>query len=267
MNLQKAIYIYQAYGNPGDERSLLGRVDGRAFWIVTIGYLVALLSVPLEYPERLIWYAFYPILFSPAAGLSYSSVFRKSLYVLPFVAFIGIFNPLFDTREAIKIGEWAVSMGWITFISILLRGLLAMQALVIFIHAMGFLKICRSLRQLGIPKVLTIQLFLLYRFMGVLMEEAFTLKRATASRGYGKKSLSLKLWVRIIGSLLLRTIDRSKRLHRAMMSRGFTGDFNMGKIQDKWQMRDSLFCVGCLGAFAWLHFYDMSHFFTELTLL
>lgn len=259
MRLEKAITDLKTYQQPAECVSIITGLDPAAIILVTVSYLICLLSIPLLSPDRLIWLAAYPIVLSPLAGQTYSSLFLKSLIVLPVLVAIGIFNPFIDRKIAFMIGTVAVSTGWVTFISILIRGLLAMQALLLMIRISGLREICGSLGRLGLPKVLTTQILLLYRFFGVLLEEAVTIQRSAISRGYGHKAFPLKLWTRMIGSLMLRSLDRAKRIHNAMLSRGFDGTFPTIK-RNKWKLKDTVFCVVCLSLIIFLRTVDLSGF-------
>ena len=257
MELQKAILTLKSYESPASRASLLSKVDILAFLLVTVGYLVAMLSVSLFQPSKLILFAAYPILMAPLCNLSYSNIFKNSLFFLPFIALIGILNPFYDRRIIMTLGEVAVSAGWISFFSIILRGLLAMQALLILIKISGFPGICQSLQRIGMPKIMTVQLLLLYRFIGVLMDEAHTMHQSMASRGFGRKSYPLKIWSRIVGSLLLRALDRSKRLHDAMLARGFDGTININ-VQNSWNLSSTCFVILWFSIFIILHFTEIS---------
>ena len=244
--------------------SFISDIDPRALLISIFLFFICLLSLPLDYPDRLIWFAVFPILLCSLSDISYSKIFVRSLYVLPFIFLIGIFNPFLDHRVAFKAGEFDVTYGWLSFISIMVRGLLCMQALLILIEICGFIQICNALRKLGLPKILTTQLLLLYRYIGVLLQEASDMHRAAISRGYGKKSFPLKLWATFTGSLLIRSYERSKRLHYAMISRGFDGTIPIGKSFG-WNFKDSLF-IGIWGfVFIFLTFYNLTSFLMGLT--
>lgn len=266
MNLQKAILILNLYQTGFGEKTFLSNLDARSFIIVTLAYILCLLSLPLEIPEKLIWFAIYPILMAPLSGLSYSKIFIKSLYVLPFIVLIGLANPIYDKRPAFEVGNIVVTYGWLTFITIILRGLLSMQALLILISNCGFIGICNALTRLHIPKVLTTQLLLLYRYLGLLLEEAFNMNRAITSRGYGKKSFPISMWVTIVGSLLIHTYERSKRIHDAMLSRGFKGYIPIGK-PGKWKLNDSVFCIICAVLFFFLMYFNIGNLIPQSNLL
>lgn len=255
MNLQKAILTLSSYQCASEDKTIIGKLDSRALLLVTLSYIVCIISLPIEIPERLIWFAIYPILMAPLTGESYTSVFIKSLYVLPFIVFIGIANPIYDKRPAFEMGEITVTYGWLSFITIILRGLFSMQALIILIRNSGYIGLCNALTRLKVPKVLTTQLLLLYRYIGLLLEEAFNIQRAIVSRGYGKKSFPISMWVTIVGSLLINTYERSKRIHEAMLSRGFNGSIPVGK-PERWRLSDLTFCIIWLGVFLLLIFFN-----------
>lgn len=256
MNIQKAILTLSSYQIGSEEKTFIGWLDSRALFLITLAYIICLLSLPIEVPEKLIWFAIYPILMAPLSGKSYTSVFIKSLYVLPFIALIGIANPIYDKRPAFEVGAVTVTYGWLSFLTIILRGLLSVQAILILINNCGFIGICNALTRLHVPKVLTTQLLLLYRYMGLLLEEAFNMQRAIISRGYGKKSFPIKMWVTMVGSLLINTNERSKRIHEAMLARGFNGMIPIAQ-PEKWRPVDTLFCLACGGLFFFLTFFNV----------
>lgn len=219
--LDKALFKLQDMEIHTDETPCL---DARVGIFVTLLYLVLMLSVPLSRPSTLIWMALYPIIASTWLGIGFTQVFLRSLIVLPIVVIIGMFNPIFEQTEVFSVSGISITEGWISFISVTLRGLLAMQCVLILIETNGFLGICRGLSKLGVPRFLTQQLQFVYRYMIILLEEALTMKRAREARGYGRRKYPLKTWGVMIGQLFLRAIDRSERIARSMEARGFNGN-------------------------------------------
>lgn len=255
MNLTRAISIFNSFQLPAKEVSFVAKIDPRAFIFVSFAFILSILTLPIDNPEKIIWFAIYPIIMSPLSGQTYGKIFRMSFSVLPFIIFIGIFNPIFDRREAFKIGDVIVTYGWLSFLTIIIRGLLSMQALLLLIRTTGFINICNSLNSLGVPKILTIQLLLLYRYIALLMQEVDTIHKAIQSRGYGKKAFHLNVWVSLVGSLLIRTYEKSRRVYFAMISRGFNGAFH-STTKLKWRQADSIFCIAWIVLFVFLHFFD-----------
>lgn len=197
--------------------------DPRALLVVTILYLVVLLTMPLDNLSGLIWFGIYPVIGAALAGIPFGRIFSKSLFVLPLIVVIGIFNPWFDHGEGMRIGQIEISHGWLTFLSITVRGLYAVQGLLLLTESCGFIGMCRAMRRLYVPSFLTTQLEMVYRYCGVLMQEAQNMRRAREARGYGRKVMDLKTWGPMIGQLFLRSVDRAQRIHQAMLLRGFNG--------------------------------------------
>lgn len=204
-------------------RPVSSRVSSAALLVVTLVYLAAVLSVPLYAPQTIVWLAVYPVVQAEMSGIGFGKVFVKSLWILPVVALIGIFNPFIDTQTAFTVGHVAVSRGWVSFVSIMIRGMLAVQAVVILSGSAGFYDICASMRRLGCPRVLVTQLQFTFRYLIVIAEEALAMDRARKSRGFGRKSYPMRMWARMTGQLLLRSHERARRVNQAMLARGFNG--------------------------------------------
>ena len=109
---------------------------------------------------------------SAGITLTYARVFRKSLVTLPFILLIGVMNPVFDHRVAMTVCGVDVWAGWISFISIVVRGLLSVQAALLLVYVCGFNGVCRALGRLGLPSVMVTQLLMVSRYMQTLGEEA-----------------------------------------------------------------------------------------------
>lgn len=198
-------------------------ISAVSLFIVTICYLISVLSIPLSEPQNLIWFAVYPIILSEMSGIGFRKLFFKSLWVLPFIIVIGIFNPFIDTERAFNIGKIPVSCGWVSFFSIILRGLLSVQAVILLAKCSGFYDMCNAMRRLYFPQILITQIQFTYRYMMVITEEALGMDRARKARGFGRKTYPLSMWGRFVGQLLIRSYERALRIHRAMLSRGFNG--------------------------------------------
>ncbi len=66
----------------------------------------------------------------------------------------------------------------------------------------------------------------------MLIDEAKRLVRARALRSFKSRGMGIAVFGQLVGQLLLRTIDRSQRIHQAMLSRGFNGEIRLlGKFR------------------------------------
>lgn len=257
--LEKILFTLREMEAP-ESRDFLQQIDSRCKIIVTVLFIIAVLSVPLIDVDRLLWFFVVPIALSTMGGISYGRVFLSSLWVLPFVGLIGIFNPFIDCQPVSLGYGIVIARGWITFVSILVRGLLSMQAVIILLGSTGFIRICDGLRRLGVGRIITTQLMMVYRYAGVLVSEAIVMKQARQARGFGRDSFPLSVWGQLVGQLLLRTVDRADRIHRAMVSRGFDGTV---RVQSRlsWQGRDTFFLVGSIAVLLLLYLFNFSTLF------
>ena len=203
--------------------SICERYDARSLLITTVAYMVLMLSVPAVDVGTLLLMGIYPVVAAALNSQNYGRFFLRSLWVLPLVVLIGFANPLEDKEVAFHVGTAGVSGGWISFAGIILRGLLSMQALLILLHSAGFRGVVGAMRSLGMPVWMTTQLLMVMRYISVLMEEALSMQRAREARGFGRRSLPLKMWGVMIGQLFIRSVERSERIARAMSARGFSG--------------------------------------------
>lgn len=257
--LQYVLTELDAMERTAHGRSPLHSVDARAKLLVTLVFLGTMLSVPLTRLSDLMLYFAFPLLCAAMGRLDYGVVFRRSLIVLPFVAFIGVFNLFYDREPVFRIGALVVTGGWISFLAIILRGLLSVEALLILVYTTGWYRLCRSMQRLGMPSVFTTQLLFVYRYLYVLIEEALAMSRARDARSFGRKSYPLRTWGTLIGQLLIRTFDRAELISRAMLSRGFTGRIPSALYgATAWKTRDTLFLVLWSGALLSLRIFHPS---------
>lgn len=101
-------------------------------------------------------------------------------------------------------------------------GILALTALM---STTPFSLLLEGLRRLGLPSLLVTQLGFLYRYIFVLIDESMRIRRARDFRGVAHATAGRRLAAvgGIIGSLFVRTMDRSERIHAAMCARGYDG--------------------------------------------
>lgn len=252
-------------GDGSATRNHLSDIDPRALLLVAVGYVVTMLSVPVLNLGMLIWFAAYPVVMAPLSHITYSRVFRKSLVPLPFILLIGVMNPLFDQRVAMTVCGVDVSAGWISFVSIIIRGLLSVQAALLLVYVCGFDGVCRAMGRLGLPSVMVTQLMMVSRYMRTLGEEAITMHRARQARGYGRKNYPVREWGPFIGQLLLRTVERGERVNMAMVARGFDGTFPQSFIRGNssmsWETNSTVFLLIWGGVIFCLRYFDLSAIF------
>ena len=199
------------------------RLDPRTKVIATLLFIVTVVSFSKHEIMGLLPFFLFPVLVFSLGNIPVWLILKKVLLVSPFAAFIGIFNPVFDTEPMVTVSGIAVSGGWISFLSVMLRFFLTMTSVLLLIATTSFPGICHALRRLGMPELFTSQLLFLYRYLFVLVEEGMRMVRARDMRSFRGKGQDVRVFVSLVGTLFLRTMERAERIYHAMLSRGFTG--------------------------------------------
>jgi cobalt/nickel transport system permease protein len=207
------------------------RLDPRVKVIATMLFLFTVVSFPKYEVASLVPFFLFPVLLLTIGEIPIRFILRKVLLVSPFAIMIGVFNPLLDTATIAVIFGIPISAGAVSFLSILLKFALTVSAALLLIATTSFPGVCHALRRLGLPSLFVSQLLFLYRYLFVLMEEAMRITRAREMRSVGSRGAGIRVAVRLIGILFVRTVDRAERIYQAMLSRGFQGDIpSLGRV-------------------------------------
>jgi cobalt/nickel transport system permease protein len=221
----------------------LHRLDAKAKVLVTALFVIAVISHDRYAITALFPFFIFPAAMIAAGNLPIGYISRKIMLLCPFIIIVGIFNPLFDRTIVTQFGPLAISGGWLSFTSIILRSILTVGSAFILLALTGFSGVCRALEQLGMPRPFAVQLLFLYRYIFVLTEEAGRASRARQLRSCGNKGLGIGSFGSLIGYLLLRTWQRADRVHIAMLSRGFDGRFHTSRTTS-FGMKEVWFILG-----------------------
>ncbi len=225
---------------PFGERYLAGRsaihtTDARAKLPATLAYIFAVTLTPVGH-----WPALGLLALPLAAALVLSRlsplvVVRRSALALPFLLAA---VPLMFTKEgevlfSVPLFRWTASEeGLEAVLSILAKSWLSVVAAVILTATTPAAELLRAMRTLGLPRLLVATVSFMYRYLFVIAEEALRLMRARDSRsarlpgqrGGGTLGWRARVTGNMVGSLFLRTYERSERVYAAMQARGYDGE-------------------------------------------
>ena len=220
----------------------LTRLDARAKVVITLAFIVVVVSFDRYAVAALLPLAAYPVVLAVLGDVPAAPLVRKLLLAAPFAVLVGMFNPLLDRTPMLAFGEATVAGGWVSFASILVRFALTVGASLVLVAGTGMHALCAALAQLGVPQVLTAQLLFLFRYAFVLGAEAARMATARELRS-GGRALALSAYGPLAGHLLLRAFERAQRVHLAMMARGFDGELRTLRAQ-RWSSGDTAFVLG-----------------------
>jgi len=223
--------------------SLVHRLDPRVKLILTLAFIVVATAMPHG-----VWLSFLLLLLGVGFIIAASRtdpliILKRSMLALPFalVAVTLVFTTNGATLFTFKLASLSVSItdqGIIAFASILTKAWLAVLMATLLSATTTFPELLSAMRAIRIPRVIVSIVSFMYRYIFVIAEEALRLQRAKEARSanpHGDRRGSLlwraKVLGGMIGSLFLRSYERSERIYAAMLSRGFDGRMRTMKAE------------------------------------
>lgn len=225
--------------------------------LVTVLYIVAVVSFPKYNFTGLIVMILYPVLLFQIAGISVGLCFYKLRVVLPLVCAVGLANPFLDRAPLLQLGGVAISGGLVSMVTLMLKGTFSLMASFLLIATTPIDSLCAALRRLHVPGILTTLLLLTYRYVGVMLEEVAVMSEAYKLRAPGQKGIHISAWGSFLGQLLLRSMDRAEELYNSMLLRGFDGKFYYAETP-KCRLSSFLYTLICTAAFFCVRYLDIA---------
>lgn len=215
-----------------DSRHRFG-LDPRVRLLTALGTIVAVGLIPIRFWWGYILAWFLLAALAATAGLSPLYPVRRSFVALPF-ALAALTLPLVTpgtTLLRLPFVHLAISLeGCLQAAELLIRSWLAVQIVILLTGSTPIQSLLWSMSALRVPATLVAVIGFTYRYLGLLQDEASRMIRARAARsgriGRGPRpSLAWQGQVAgsMVGSLFLRSVERSDRVYAAMLCRGYDG--------------------------------------------
>ncbi len=171
----------------------------------------------------------FSVLLILAAGLDIREVFRRLTLMNVFIAGIWLLVPFTYPGEVLwEIGPLQMTAAGLAYaLRITLRSNAVMLAVFALLSTSSVSSLMQSFAYFHLPKKLIYLFFFVYRYIFVLGDEFGSLQNSIRARGF-KSTTSLhsyRIYAFLIGMLLVRSYERSTRVYRAMLARGFKGEF------------------------------------------
>jgi len=248
------------------------RADARGKLLVALSLVLAVNVTPVQaWPVHLAYLLAIGLTIA-LAQLPLDRVLRRSLLAAPFLLLALIGTPFVNEGRALW--QWPIlsirltitDVGLWRLANVAVKAWLSLLAMVTLTLVTPFVEIVHATQRLGLPTVLSSVILLMYRYLFVLVDEAQRLMRARdartgeAPRGSRGHSLRWRAQVtgHLIGTLFLRTLERSERIYQAMIARGFDGEIHcLATPRPAWRqvaLATLIVCLLAAGAtFANLH--------------
>jgi len=266
-NLYKASASMDHLERLSFQKSMIHNIHPMSKLISTLVYIVAVISFSYKNLTGLVPFIFYPVILISLSGIPSKPLFQRLIIALPFSFMAGISNIIFMRNIAFYMGTFAVTDGMVAFFAIILKTFLTVFAALILIATAPFTEITRQLNILRVPKILCLLIVMTYRYLSVLITEAFIMRTAYVLRSPDKKQLkkSKKDGIQLkdagifLGQLVLRSFDRAERVYNSMKCRGFDGIYH-GKYSGM-RLTDVVYMVIIAGLSIFLRLFNLSLFF------
>lgn len=164
-------------------------------------------------------------------------ILRRAFVALPFAlaAVTLVFTRPGEALFSLPLGPLrltATDAGLIAFLTVVVKSWLSVQAALLLTATTHFTDVLRGLRAARLPAVLVAVLSFAYRYLFVMVDEAQRMLRARECRAAelpgrpAGRSVAWRAAVvgRMVGTLFLRSYERSERIYVAMLARGFDGE-------------------------------------------
>ncbi len=180
--------------------------------LVTIWYICFVISFKNNMLTGILSMSVYLIICFLMADISLYKCLKRMRTVLFAFFIIGGANILFS--ENFSTGVTGAAGFWC-------KGVMSVFAVYILIVTTSIDDICEALRMLHVPGLLVTVIMLIYRYINILIKETKRLSESYFVLSPGQKGIHIKAWGQFAGNLMLRSIDRAKRVYDSMNMAGY----------------------------------------------
>ena len=187
--------------------------------VVALNHWISAAAVAIVFPAFLIL----------AARISLRRVLSRLAIVNTFVLFLWFFLPFTFPGEVIwSWGPLEIHReGLLYALLITLKSNAIVLMVIALLGTSPVFNLVHTLSHMGFPNKLVHIFFFCFRYIHVIHEEYHRLVKAMKIRGFQPRSNihTYRAYAYLVGMILVRSFDRSKRILAAMKCRGFRGKF------------------------------------------
>jgi cobalt/nickel transport system permease protein len=152
---------------------------------------------------------------------------------------VALLLPFFSGRTVIThIGPLALRQeGCLELLLVVTRFVSILTISLVLFGSAPFLTTIKAMRALGLPPVLTDMTLLSYRYIYEIGDDLHTMETAMGLRGFRARRLggrTMGVLAALAGSILVRSYERSQRIYKAMLLRGYG---RSPRLRDQFQVR------------------------------
>jgi cobalt/nickel transport system permease protein len=243
--------------------SLIHHLDPRLKLLATLAFVLAASSMPPRAWPAFALLATLAVAAVIASRIPAIEVLKRSMIALPFAGMVALSIP-FAHAGGSEVDQviwawhpfgWTITVteeGVILFGAVMVKAWLSVLVATLLLATTPLFDLLQAMRALHVPAVLTATMSFMVRYLYILAEEAGRMQTARAARSAGPGGTLIwqtRVLGGMIGSLFIRSYERSERIYAAMLSRGFAGEIQT-LTQLAWQRRDSWAGLAWIAALA-----------------
>lgn len=221
------------------------RIDARSKLLAALALVISIVTVPLGHWTLLGVHSVFVLTMVALSGVSLIELGKRLLVILPLLFVVTASAPFMTpaSATAAETMKFPISSTWMMVLTVGGRALLAVTVITLLMLTTPFRDLLKAFEQLRFPQVLVQTIALAWRYLFLLIDEARSIHRAVVSRGFRGRWIWQATTVgRMIGALLLRSLERSERVHHAMMARSAYAVRRRGEASPV-RLSDALFAV------------------------
>jgi len=201
--------------------------------IKIVCFVALLFCIIFSRPDSLLGFGLYGSLILLLIGISKIPVYyilKRCLLVVPFILMTSVFLLFGNQGVSITlfhIGNLPINVsivGLAMFQGVMIKCILSVLCLTLLTASTPFPQLLAALENMKFPKLITMILSFMYRYIFLIEDEAMKMWRAMKSRSTGgSRLLRLKAIANMVGILFIKSFERGEMVYLAMCSRGFDG--------------------------------------------
>ncbi|MDR2803190.1 MAG: energy-coupling factor transporter transmembrane protein EcfT [Treponema sp.] len=196
--------------------------------MVTLLFLTLVISFPPKTVSELVPFFIYPMFMMSLSAMPYRPIISRIKFAvslaLPFALAKGLGSLLLIRDSESVIGGFDINGSIVSFVSIMMKILLCVSAVLMLFATTPFYNICAVFTGIRVIRVFGLRLSLIYIFINTLIDEGRSMRTAYCLRAPIKKNMPRNMRV-LWGQILLRGFSRASRAVKAMKCRGFSGRY------------------------------------------
>lgn len=200
------------------------RLPAQVKIVTAVAFVFVVVATPRHLWQVFVGYALLVVGLVALAGLPPTTVLRRMMVELPFVAF-ALLLPFVGRGPQVAVGPLMLSEEgmWAAW-GIVAKATIGVAVAVVLSATTPAADLVGGLARLGLPALLVQMAGFMVRYSEVVIGESRRMRTAMAARGLRARNVGA--WPSVasgLGALFIRTYERGERIQMAMVARGFDG--------------------------------------------